>query len=150
MEDDDDLPFPHEPPHHTWTQPTPDDNCDQASFGRAVPARCPSCGSDRVESNGIARRLFGTLGTVAGAANAASRTWAAVQLGGTMGAGAAGPPGAFIGAIAGAVIGALGGAATGCSVGARLGDIVDSRLLKNQRCLACGHRFCPDGVFSPS
>lgn len=145
-DDDDPLWDPHDPRNSDCggyggtDAPSP-----SASTGSAPPPNCPNCSSPRIEHRHLARRVFGTLGSVAGAAGAASRTWASVELGMAVGAGTAGPPGAVIGAaigaVAGTVLSALGGAAAGCSLGIRLGDIADAHLLRDLHCLACGHCF---------
>lgn len=120
-------------------------SADRASDTSSVPQHCPDCGATRIERRHLARRILGSVGCAAGAAGAASRTWASVELGIAVGTGTAGPPGAVIGAavgaIAGTVLSALGGAAAGCSLGVRLGDVADTHLLKDLRCLACGYCF---------
>ena len=37
------------------------------------------------------------------------------------------------------------GAAAGCAAGAALGSLLDANVLKNRRCLACGHKFSEPG-----
>lgn len=143
-DDDDDHISAHHGPFDTsdWNQ-EPEASSSAAATERSP--HCPRCGAHRIESRRLAQRVIGTLGTVAGAAGAASRTWASVELGLVVGAGAAGPPGAVlgatVGAIAGTVLSALGGAAMGCSLGVRLGDIADTHLLKDLHCLDCQHCF---------
>lgn len=144
-DEDDELWNRHDPPDGNADREDRDTSSHQAGGASSVPQRCPNCSASRIESRHLARRILGTLGCAAGAAGAASRTWASVELGIALGTGTAGPPGAVIGAavgaIAGTVLSALGGAAAGCSLGVRLGDIADTHLLKDLRCMACGHCF---------
>lgn len=146
IDDEDDGRWnPHDPADVDAERDDSEISARRASGTASVPQHCPDCGATRIESRHLARRILGTLGCAAGAAGAASRTWASVELGIAVGTGTAGPPGAVIGAavgaIAGTVLSALGGAAAGCSLGVRLGDIADTHVLKDLRCLACGHCF---------
>jgi len=50
-------------------------------------------------------------------------------------------PATPLGVVAGAILGGLSGGIAGCAVGAALGEAVDDALLRNRRCLGCGHTF---------
>jgi len=126
------CPFPHEAAHR--------------------PA-CPFCGSRRVQTRDLARRLCAALGALAGALGGAASTFTGAmtgaltgaelgaELGALAGTLSGGPPGAALGLVSGAVIGALVAAAAGCAAGAELGSSIDRRVLQNVRCLDCDHVF---------
>ncbi|MBV8618870.1 MAG: hypothetical protein JOY84_08415 [Curvibacter sp.] len=106
---------------------------------------CPFCGSRRVQTRDLARRVCAALGILAGALGGAASALTGAELGAELGALAGtlsgGPPGAALGLVSGAVIGALVAAAAGCAAGAELGSSIDRRVLQNVRCLDCGHVF---------
>lgn len=105
--------------------------------------RCPQCGATRIEQRHRARRIGGTIGTIAGAIGGACRTLAGYEIGLVVGAATFGPPGAALGAISGAVISALMGGTTGWTIGTKLGAALDTSVLDNYRCLSCQHTFSP-------
>lgn len=134
-EQDDDEPFersfvpPYARPNHT----------QGSAHSNSIPS-CPKCQSDCVEPRHRARKTGGAIGAVAGAASGAAFALSGAEAGTAVGV-LAGPPGAVCGAIAGAVIAGLIGGAAGCATGSMFGEVVDSTVLDNFRCHACGHAF---------
>ncbi|BCF87078.1 hypothetical protein PPGU16_01450 [Paraburkholderia largidicola] len=53
----------------------------------------------------------------------------------------AGPVGSIFGGLAGALMGALFGGAAGCAAGSAVGEQIDTHVLDNFECTACGHTF---------
>lgn len=101
---------------------------------------CPACESFRTQPRHIARRIGGAIGAAAGGTSAAAAALSGAEIGAVVGA-PGGPFGVLCGSIAGAIIAALAGAAAGCATGAALGETLDSKVLDNWRCRACGHTF---------
>lgn len=105
---------------------------------------CPVCQSGRVVYRDGAKKAGAAIGTIAGAAGGISGALSDGITGaqGRVACGAGGSPAMPpLGAVAGAVVGALSGAIAGCVVGASLGEAVDAAILRNRRCLVCGHTF---------
>lgn len=105
--------------------------------------QCPQCGGTQVEQRHRARRIGGTIGTIAGAIGGVCRTLGGYEFGLAVGAATFGPPGAVLGAFSGAVISALMGGTTGWTIGTKLGAALDTSVLDNYRCLSCQHTFSP-------
>ncbi len=105
---------------------------------------CPLCHSPQVVPRDLGKKTGAAIGTIAGAAGGASGVLAGAtsgaEVGFVMGA-LAGPAGVPVGTVTGAVIGALSGGIAGCAVGAALGEAVDESVLRNRRCLSCGHTY---------
>lgn len=120
-------PFDHEPPRY------------RPDTGEVIYA-CPACESFRTEARHIARRIGAAIGAAAGGTSAAAAAFSGAELGATAGT-LGGPLGVLCGGIAGAIIAGLAGAAAGCATGAALGESLDSEVLDNWRCRACGHLF---------
>lgn len=105
---------------------------------------CPACQSRRTIARDIGKKACAAIGTVAGAAGGISGalsgaiTDAEIGLAMTVAAAAATTP---FGIVASAVLGGLSGGIAGCAVGAALGEAIDESILRNRRCLACGHAF---------
>lgn len=109
---------------------------------------CPRCGSTRVETRDRARRVAGGLGALAGALNKIPTPWRdPVGWLSNVGPSAAlvAIPGVPLRAKARAALYVFAGAAAGCAAGAALGTLLDANVLKNRRCLACGHKFSEPG-----
>lgn len=103
-------------------------------------ASCPACGSRKVAQRNWAKKLFGVLGTAAGATGGFAGTIRGAQIG--MAAGAAvGPAGATAGGLAGAVLGGIAGSAIGCELGSSVGKKIDQHMLDNLVCTSCGNSF---------
>lgn len=103
-------------------------------------ASCPACGSRKVAQRNWAKKLFGVLGTAAGATGGFAGTIRGAQIG--MAAGAAvGPAGATAGGLAGAVLGGIAGSAVGCELGSSVGKKIDQHMLDNLVCTSCGNSF---------
>lgn len=105
---------------------------------------CPACQSPRVVDRDTAKKACAAIGTIAGAAGGISGSLSGAITGAKVGVAltaAALPAAPPLGAVAGAVVGALSGGIVGCVVGASLGEAVDAAILRNRRCLACGHTF---------
>ncbi|MFL0797097.1 MAG: complement resistance protein TraT [Cellvibrionaceae bacterium] len=101
---------------------------------------CPKCKSDNVVHKNHARRIGGSVGTLAGAVSGV----VAVNRGARVGAVAGsflGPAGPIIGSVSGAVIAGLIGGVAGGSAGLALGEFVDDNILNNYKCQDCGHSF---------
>jgi hypothetical protein len=103
-------------------------------------ASCPACGSRKVAQRNWAKKLFGVLGTAAGATGGFAGTVRGAQIGMTAGA-AAGPAGATAGGLAGAVLGGIAGSAIGCELGSSVGKKIDQHMLDNLVCTSCGNSF---------
>jgi hypothetical protein len=101
---------------------------------------CPACESFRTQPRHIARRIGGAIGAAAGGTSATAAALSGAEIGVAIGA-PGGPFGALCGGVAGAIIAGLAGAAAGCATGAALGETLDSKVLDNWRCRACGHTF---------
>lgn len=101
---------------------------------------CPICGSSNVTQRNWAKKLFGALGTAAGATGGFAGTIRGAQLGITMAA-PTGPIGATAGGIAGAVLGGIAGSALGCELGSVVGKKIDQHMLDNLVCASCGNSF---------
>ena len=104
---------------------------------------CPACHSQRTIPRDTGKKADAAIGTVAGAAGgisgALSGAVTGIEVGMAMAAAAtAATP---FGIVAGAILGALSGGIAGCAVGAALGEAVDDAILRNRRCLGCGHTF---------
>lgn len=105
---------------------------------------CPLCGNTHVESRNRARRVAAALGALAGGLNKIPTPWrdplgwlshvapsvAMVVV-----------PGVPLSAKARAALYVVAGATAGCAAGATLGTLLDANVLKNYRCLVCGHKF---------
>ena len=152
-----------QPPH----PPGPSESSDP--FPAHHGPLCPRCGSRHTQPLHTGERWAGAVGTVAGAVHGGMRGYRGPgsvfgktlgALGSVLGSGAGtelglnagyrigallglglGPVGRTVGGVAGAALGALIGGAAGCALGTRLGRAVDRTVLKNQRCLDCGHSF---------
>ena len=101
---------------------------------------CPTCGSSNITQRNWAKKLFGVLGTAAGATGGFAGTIRGAQIGMTAGA-AAGPAGATAGGLAGAVLGGIAGSAIGCELGTAVGKKIDQHMLDNLVCASCGNSF---------
>jgi predicted RNA-binding Zn-ribbon protein involved in translation (DUF1610 family) len=101
---------------------------------------CPECQSLRIETRNHGRRIGSAIGTAAGATSAFVMALSGGEAGAAIGL-IAGPIGSACGGIAGAIIAGLVGGAAGCATGAAFGDALDSNVLDNYRCRACGHTF---------
>jgi hypothetical protein len=109
---------------------------------------CPCCGSTRVETRDRARRVAAGLGALAGGLNKFPTPWRdPVGWLSNVGPSAAlvAIPGVPLRAKARAALYVFAGAAAGCAAGAALGSLLDANVLKNRRCLACGHKFSEPG-----
>ena len=103
-------------------------------------ASCPVCGSRNITQRNWAKKLFGVLGTAAGATGGFAGTIRGTQIG--MAAGASiGPVGATAGGLAGAVLGGIAGSAIGCELGSTVGKKIDQHMLDNLVCASCGNSF---------
>lgn len=116
---------------------------ESARHDASGPCRCPQCGAAQIEQRYRARRIGGTIGTIAGAIGGACRVMGGYELGLAIGTSAFGPPGAVLGALSGAVISALMGGTTGWTIGTKLGAALDTSVLDNYRCRSCQHTFSP-------
>lgn len=101
---------------------------------------CPECQSLRIETRDHGRRIGGAIGTAAGATSAFVMAISGGEAGAAVGL-IAGPIGSACGGIAGAIIAGLVGGAAGCATGVVFGEALDSNVLDNYRCRACGHTF---------
>lgn len=91
-----------------------------------------------------ARRVAAGLGALAGGLNKIPTPWRdPVGWLANVGPSAAlvAIPGVPLRAKARAALYVFAGAAAGCAAGAALGTLLDANVLKNRRCLACGHKF---------
>ncbi|SUA78202.1 complement resistance protein TraT [Pandoraea pnomenusa] len=120
--------------------PPPRQSTQARSSGSGPVPSCPKCQSDRVDARNRARKMGGAIGTVAGTTSGVAFALSGAETGAAVGV-LAGPAGAVCGAIAGAVIAGLIGGAAGCATGSMFGEVVDSTVLDNFRCHACGHAF---------
>lgn len=105
---------------------------------------CPLCRSPQVVPRERGKMAGAAIGTIAGASGGAASVLAGAAAGAEVGlliGVVAGPPGIPVGTVTGAVIGALSGGIAGCAVGAALGEAVDESILRNRRCLSCGHTY---------
>lgn len=94
---------------------------------------CSKCGSTRVTTQHPARRFCGAVGAIAGC------------IVGFVTSLHSSSSGTVIGRIASAIVGALLGGASGAAAGVSIGDAIDSNVLQNNRCVACGHAFGNEG-----
>lgn len=120
------------------------DSIDSSPCARVPGYFCPACQSRRVVDRDTAKKAGAAIGTIAGAAGGISGALSGVITGAEVGVAlgaVATPVVPPLGAVAGAVVGALSGGIAGCVVGASLGEAVDAAILRNRRCLACGHTF---------
>jgi DNA-directed RNA polymerase subunit RPC12/RpoP len=101
---------------------------------------CPRCDSTNITAHDYARKIGGTVGAAAGAAGSAAAALGGAEAGAALGL-VAGPLGAALGGVAGALMGALFGGALGCATGAAVGEAIDTNVLDNYECQACGHTF---------
>lgn len=101
---------------------------------------CPECQSLRIEIRNYGRRIGSAIGTAAGATSAFAMSLSGGEVGAAVGL-IAGPIGATCGGIAGAIVAGLVGGAAGCATGAVFGKALDTNVLDNYRCRACGHIF---------
>ncbi|BDT66689.1 hypothetical protein os1_08530 [Comamonadaceae bacterium OS-1] len=107
--------------------------------------QCPKCHSKSIDTQDYAKKVGGTIGTVAGAASGMAGALSGAEVG--LIAGTVLDPGdSVLGVIACAVLGGLLGGVAGCTMGAKLGEVVDSNILDNCRCLSCGYRFSPQSI----
>ncbi|MDP3858932.1 MAG: hypothetical protein Q8Q73_14345 [Stagnimonas sp.] len=90
---------------------------------------CSKCGSTRVTTQHHARRFCGAVGAIAG------------FIVGFVSSLHSSNSGTLVGRIASAIVGALLGGASGAAAGVSIGDAIDSNVLDNHRCVACGHTF---------
>lgn len=109
---------------------------------------CPRCNSTEITAHNYARKLGGTVGAAAGAAGSAAAALGGAEAGAALGM-VAGPVGSFLGGLAGALMGALFGGAAGCAAGAAVGEAIDTNVLDNYECQACGHAFGRPDTPSP-
>jgi len=101
---------------------------------------CPECQSLRIETRNYGRRIGSAIGTAAGATGAFAMSLSGGEIGAAVGL-IGGPIGSACGGIAGAIIAGLVGGAAGCATGAVFGKALDTNILDNYRCRACGHTF---------
>jgi hypothetical protein len=103
--------------------------------------QCPKCSSFQIGDRNHARKVAGTIGTVAGCVGGVTAVVHGAELGAIIGM-ALGPVGAALGGTVGALIGGfvVGGIAGGAA-GAALGEVVDHTILDNEECLECGYTF---------
>ena len=91
---------------------------------------CPNCHSQQIDSKNQGRKTASTIGSVAGAADGASKMLnhihAIIPIKPSMGSVVLS---GFIGAVAGGVI------------GSKFGEFVDDNILDNYLCLKCGYTF---------
>lgn len=107
--------------------------------------QCPCCKSDSIVTKDEAKKTFGLLGMLGGAASALSTAYAGAEMGSMLGLVVAGPRAEGACAITGAIL----GAATGCIAGAKLGEAIDATVLDNYQCLNCGYEFSQKGIINP-
>jgi len=101
---------------------------------------CPECQSLRIETRNHGRRIGSAIGTAAGATSVFVMTLSGGEVGAVVGL-IAGPIGSACGGIAGAIVAGLIGGAAGCATGAVFGKALDTNILNNYHCRACGHTF---------
>lgn len=114
------------------------------TFATSPNLACPACQSPRSTRRDTGKKACATIGTIAGAAGGISGALSGAITGAEIGmamAAAAVTATTPLGLVAGAVLGALSGGIAGCAVGAALGEAVDDVILRNRRCLGCGHTF---------
>ncbi|WP_242448915.1 hypothetical protein [Burkholderia metallica] len=97
---------------------------------------CPQCGSTRIETLNVGRKI----GSVAGATSGFAMALSGAEAGPAVGA-IGGPVGAVFGGLAGAVVAGLLGSAAGSVAGSAVGGVLDDNVFNNYRCLTCGHGF---------
>jgi len=104
---------------------------------------CPACNSRRTVPRDIGKKACAAIGTAAGAAGGISSTLPSAITGAEIGVAMAATAAAstLLGTVAGAILGGLSGGIAGCVVGAAFGEAIDDAILRNRRCLACGHSF---------
>lgn len=128
-------------PHHYTASPSADaPDAGRSSRRNSFNVACPACLSIRVTSLDTGKQSCAAIGTLAGAAGALSAALSGAARGARVGI-CATPALPSLGAVAGAIVGGLSGGIAGCTVGAALGEAIDASILRNRRCLACGHRF---------
>ncbi|MGA3959695.1 hypothetical protein ACI2VD_01475 [Ralstonia nicotianae] len=101
---------------------------------------CPRCSSTRIATRDYARKTGSAVGAAAGAAGSAAAVLGGAEAGAALGM-VAGPVGSIFGGLAGALMGALFGGAAGCAAGSAIGEQIDTNVLDNYECQACGHVF---------
>ncbi len=101
---------------------------------------CPNCHHEDRRYKNVARKVGGTVGTLAGAASGVSGILSAARIGMQIGA-PAGPAGAVLTAIAAATLRGIIGATIGCEVGTALGGLIDRHVLECDSCRNCGFPF---------
>jgi phage tail tape-measure protein len=111
--------------------------------------QCPLCNSRNIETLDYAKKTGATVGFVGGAASGAASALGGARVGATVGM-IAGPVGVGVGSVVGALLGGLLGGTAGGITGAKLGQVIDDRLLENNRCLNCGHTFGNADAAEPS
>lgn len=109
---------------------------------------CPRCGNTHVETRNRARRVVAALGALAGGLNKIPTPWRdpvgwLSHVGPSVAMVAV--PGVPLSARARAALYVVAGATAGCAAGAALGALLDANVLKNHRCLVCGHKFSEPG-----
>lgn len=123
-----------------WTEPNSELPFHLSQHGPWSPIACPKCQSVHTDAKHWGRQACGALGGIAGAYRGGVGAWSGMEIGSSVGW-LLGPGGATVGGITGAIFGALLGCAAGGTLGAKVGQLIDQQILKNYRCLDCGHHF---------